>query len=53
MKWLLIAGCLVVPLVWGWLVNALFVRWLRRGNGSGNSHHDEPAPQAPYPDYQI
>jgi len=41
-----IAACLVLPIVWGWIVHALF-RYLERQRF--NQNDDEPI----FPDYQI
>lgn len=45
-----IAACLLLPLAWGWLTNALFLRFWRPKDGPGPR---EPAKQDAFIDYQI
>jgi hypothetical protein len=49
-----VAVCLVIPILWGWLVNALFVHWGRRRNRTPSL--DEEADEVDdetFIDYQI
>jgi hypothetical protein len=50
----LVAACLVIPILWGWLVNALFVHWGRRRNNRP-SRNDEASEvdDETFIDYQI
>jgi hypothetical protein len=51
-----VAACLIVPVVWGWLVNWLFNRW-RRSRAPGNERSTRTAAEdesdATFSDYQI
>lgn len=47
-----ILACLIIPILWGWLVNLLFTHWFRRhGNRSARSRRD--ADDQTFSDYQI
>jgi hypothetical protein len=53
---LFVAACLIVPVVWGWLVNWLFVRYRRRRGPRGGSPaaaDGESEDRATFSDYQI
>ena len=46
-----VAACLLIPILWGWLVNALFVHWGRRRK-TDNKPNDRADDQT-FSDYQI
>jgi hypothetical protein len=47
-----VAACLVIPIFWGWLVNALFVHWGRRRAISSEEPEDTVDDET-FSDYQI
>jgi hypothetical protein len=52
----LVAACLAIPILWGWLVNLLFVRWSRRRGSEPTRRDNTPPEQAgeqTFSDYQI
>ena len=46
-----VAACLLIPILWGWLVNALFVHWGRRKIAPNES--DDQVDDQTFSDYQI
>jgi hypothetical protein len=49
-----VATCLVIPILWGWLVNALFVHWGRRRKVKSQSDEEESeVDDETFIDYQI
>lgn len=48
-KILFTVSCLVLPVVWGVLVNWFFDAWQERTKDNGDERPDEPF----FPDYQI
>lgn len=47
-----VLACLIIPILWGWLVNLLFVRWSRRRAPRSSDAQRDPIDQT-FSDYQI